>query len=142
MGYRNISDEFYLWTMEVSLWTTAIGMSADTPYKDECWEYISYMSAQDKVQGEMELIGLPALKSISEDSEFMNTIPEDWKPFNKAVFYDALDYAVDGVVLNEIQDEIIKYELELLFAGEQDIDTTLENIQTKGQLKLDRMKEE
>ena len=31
------------------LWTTAIGMSADTPYKDECWEYISYMSAQDKV---------------------------------------------------------------------------------------------
>ena len=77
---------------------------------------------RDKVQGEMELIGLPALKSISEDSEFMNTIPEGWKPFNKAVFYDALDYAVDGVVLNEIQDEIIKYELELLFAGEQDID--------------------
>ncbi|MBU9737105.1 ABC transporter substrate-binding protein [Diplocloster agilis] len=124
------------------LWTTAIGMSADTPYKDECWEYISYMSAQNKVQSEMELIGLPALKSISEDSEFMNTIPEGWKPFNKEVFYDALDYAVDGVVLNEIQDEIIKYELELLFAGEQDIDTTLENIQTKGQLKLDRMKEE
>ena len=45
------------------------------------------------------------------------------------------------MVLNEIQDEIIKYELELLFAGEQDMDTTLENIQTKGQLKLDRMKQ-
>ena len=44
-------------------------------------------------------------------------------------------------MLNEIQDEIIKVELELLFAGEQDIDTTLKNIQEKGQLKLDRMKE-
>lgn len=123
------------------LWTTAIGMSADTPYKDECWEYIKYMSAGEKVQGEMELIGLPALKAISEDSEFINTIPDGWKKFNKSVFFDALDYAVDGVVLNEIQDEIIKYELELLFAGEQDMDTTLENIQTKGQLKLDRMKQ-
>lgn len=123
------------------LWTTAIGMSADTPYKDECWEYIKYMSAGEKVQGEMEIIGLPALKAISEDSEFINTIPDGWKKFNKSVFFDALDYAVDGVVLNEIQDEIIKYELELLFAGEQDMDTTLENIQTKGQLKLDRMKQ-
>ena len=123
------------------LWTTAIGMSADTPYKDECWEYIKYMSAGEKVQGEMEIIGLPALKAISDDSEFINTIPDGWKKFNKSVFFDALDYAVDGVVLNEIQDEIIKYELELLFAGEQDMDTTLENIQTKGQLKLDRMKQ-
>ncbi len=105
------------------LWTTAIGMSADTPYKDECWEYIKYMSAGEKVQGEMEIIGLPALKAISEDSEFINTIPDGWKKFNKSVFFDALDYAVDGVVLNEIQDEIIKYELELLFAGEQDMDT-------------------
>ncbi|MFA9465711.1 MAG: ABC transporter substrate-binding protein [Velocimicrobium sp.] len=122
------------------LWTTAIGMSADTPYKDECWEYIKYMSAGEKVQSEMEVIGLPALKSISEDSSFINTIPDGWKPFNKQVFFDALDYAVDGVVLNEIQDEIIKYELDLLFTGEQDMDTTLENIQTKGQLKLDRMK--
>ena len=69
------------------------------------------------------------------------SIPKGWKKFNKSVFFDALDYAVDGVVLNEIQDEIIKVELELLFAGEQDIDTTLKNIQTKGQLKLDRMKE-
>ena len=43
---------------------------------------------------------------------------------------------------SEIKDEIIKVECELLFAGEQDLDTTLENIQTKGQLKLDRMKEE
>lgn len=121
------------------LWTTAIGMSADTPHKDECWEYIKYMSAQDKVQGEMEIIGLPALKAVSEDSAFISTIPEGWKPFNKQVYFDALDYAVDGVVLNEIQDEIIKYELDLLFTGEQDIDTTIENIQTKGQLKLDRM---
>jgi hypothetical protein len=84
---------------------------------------------------------LPALKSISEDSEFISAIPDGWKDFNKTVFFDALDYAVDGVVLNEIQDEILKYELELLFAGEQDIDTTLENMQTKGQLKLDRMKQ-
>ncbi len=123
------------------LWTTAIGMSADTPYKDEAWEYIKYMSASEKVQGEMEIIGLPALKEVSEDSEFIDTIPDGWQPFDKSVFFDALDYAVDGVVLNEIQDEILKYELELLFAGEQDIDTALENMQTKGQLKLDRMKE-
>ena len=123
------------------LWTTAIGMSADTPYKDEAWEYIKYMSASEKVQGEMEIIGLPALKEVSEDSEFINTIPDGWQPFDKSVFFDALDYAVDGVVLNEIQDEILKYELELLFAGVQDIDTALENMQTKGQLKLDRMKE-
>ena len=123
------------------LWTTAIGISAASPHKDEAWEYIKYMSAQGKVQEEMEIIGLPALKSISEDSNFINSIPEGWKKFNKSVFFDALDYAVDGVVLNEIQDEIIKVELELLFAGEQDIDTTLKNIQTKGQLKLDRMKE-
>lgn len=123
------------------LWTTAIGMSADTPYKDECWEYIKFMSASEKVQNEMEVIGLPALKSISENDSFINTIPDGWKPFNKQVFFDALDYAVDGVVLNEIQDEIIKYELDLLFTGEQDLDTTLENIQTKGQLKLDRMKD-
>lgn len=122
------------------LWTTAIGMSADTPYKDECWEYIKFMSAGEKVQNEMEVIGLPALKSISEDSSFINRIPDGWKPFNKLVFFNALDYAVDGVVLNEIQDEIIKYELDLLFTGEQNMDTTLENIQTKGQLKLDRMK--
>lgn len=54
-------------------------MSADTPYKDECWEYIKYMSAGEKVQGEMEIIGLPALKAISEDSEFINTIPDGWK---------------------------------------------------------------
>jgi len=123
------------------LWTTAIGMSADTPYKDEAWEYIKYMSAQEKVQGEMEIIGLPSLKASSEDSEFINTIPEGWKEFNKSVFFEALDYAVDGVVLNEIQDEILKYELELLFAGQQDMDTALENMQTKGQLKLDRMKQ-
>ena len=25
------------------LWTTAIGISADSPYKDECWEYIKFM---------------------------------------------------------------------------------------------------
>ena len=99
------------------------------------------MSAQGKVQEEMEVIGLPALKAISEDSNFINNIPKGWKKFNKSVFFDALDYAVDGVVLNEIQDEIIKVELELLFSGEQDLDTTLKNIQTKGQLKLDRMKE-
>lgn len=123
------------------LWTTAIGISADTPYKDEAWEYIRYMSAQEKVQGEMEIIGLPALKSISEDSSFINKIPDGWKDFNKSVFFDALDYAVDGVVLDEIQEEILKYELELLFAGQQDIDTALENMQTKGQLKLDRMKQ-
>lgn len=121
------------------LWTTAIGISADSPHKDEAWEYIRYMSA-GKVQEEMEIIGLPALKSISQDSNFINSIPAGWKKFDKSVFFDALDYAVDGVVLNEIQDEIIKVELELLFAGEQDIDTTLKNIQTKGQLKLDRMK--
>lgn len=123
------------------LWTTAIGMSAKTEHKDECWEYIKYMSAGDKVQGEMEVIGLPALKSISEDEAFINTIPDGWKPFNKKVFFDALDYSVDGVVLNEIQDEIIKYELELLFTQQQDMDTTLANIQEKGQLKLDRMQE-
>ena len=123
------------------MWTTAIGISADSPYKDEAWEYIKFMSAGDKVQGEMEIIGLPALKAVSENSEFINTIPDGWKDFNKAVFFDALDYAVDGVVLNEIQDEILKYELELLFAGQQNIDTALENMQTKGQLKLDRMKE-
>ena len=121
------------------MWTTAIGISADSPHKDEAWEYIRYMSA-GKVQEEMEIIGLPALKSISQDSNFINSIPAGWKKFDKSVFFDALDYAVDGVVLNEIQDEIIKVELELLFAGEQDIDTTLKNIQTKGQLKLDRMK--
>lgn len=124
------------------LWTTAIGISADSPHKDEAWEYIKYMSAGEKVQGEMEIIGLPAMKSISEDSEFINTIPDGWKDFNKSVFFDALDYAVDGVVLDEIQDEILKVELELLFAGQQDIDTALENMQVKGQLKLDRMKEE
>lgn len=124
------------------LWTTAIGISAQTPYKDEAWEYIRYMSASDKVQGEIEIIGLPALKAISEDSDFINTIPDGWKPFNKQVFFDALDYAVDGVVLNEIQDGIMKVELELLFSGEQDIDTTLKNIQEKGQLKLDRMQQQ
>lgn len=124
------------------LWTTAIGMSAETEHKDECWEYIKFMSAGDLVQGEMEVIGLPALKAISEDEKFINTIPEGWKPFDKKVFFDALDYSVDGVVLNEIQDEIIKYELELLFTQKQDMDTTLANIQTKGQQKLDRMKEE
>lgn len=124
------------------LWTTAIGMSADTPYKDECWEYIKYMSTDEQIQGEIEELGLPALKSISESEEFLTSIPEGQKPFNKEVYVDALDYAVDGVVLNEIQDEIIKVELELLFSGQQDIDTTLENIQTKGQLKLDRMQAE
>lgn len=123
------------------LWTTAIGISEKTPYKDEAWEYIKYMSASEAVQGEMENIGLPTLKSICEDSEFMTSIPEGWKPFNKEVYFAALAYSVDGVVLNEIKDEIIKVECELLFAGEQDLDTTLENIQTKGQLKLDRMKQ-
>ena len=58
------------------------------------------------------------------------------------MYFEALDYAVDGVVLNEIQDGIMKPELEMLFSGEQDIDTTLKNIQEKGQLKLDRMKSE
>lgn len=123
------------------LWTTAIGISEKTPYKDEAWEYIKYMSASEAVQGEMENIGLPTLKSICEDSTFITSIPDGWKPFNKEVYLDALAYSVDGVVLNEIKDEIIKVECELLFAGEQDLDTTLENIQTKGQLKLDRMKE-
>lgn len=123
------------------LWTTAIGMSADTPYKDECWEYIKYMSASEEVQGEMELIGLPALAAVSEDPAFITEIPEGWKPFSKEVYFDALNYSVDGVVLNEIKDELMKYELDMLFAGEQDMDTTIENIQTKGQLKLDRMQE-
>ena len=100
------------------------------------------MAASEEVQGEMENIGLPTMKSICEDESFMTSIPDGWKPFNKQVYFDALDYSVDGVVLNEIKDEIIKVECELLFAGEQDLDTTLENIQTKGQLKLDRMKEE
>ena len=36
----------------------------------------------------------------------------------------------------------MKPELEKLFTGQQDIDTTIENIQTEGQLKLDRMQEE
>ena len=124
------------------LWPTAIGISEKTPYKDEAWEYIKYMAASEEVQGEMENIGLPTMKSICEDESFMTSIPDGWKPFNKQVYFDALDYSVDGVVLNEIKDEIIKVECELLFAGEQDLDTTLENIQTKGQLKLDRMKEE
>ncbi len=124
------------------LWTTAIGISAATPYKDECWEYIKFMSASEEVQGEIEQIGLPALKSVCEDSEFITNIPEGWKKFNKQVYFDALNYAVDGVVLNEIKDGVLKVELELLFAGEQDLDTTLDNLQTKGQLKLDRMKNE
>lgn len=122
------------------LWTTAIGISEKTPYKKEAWEYIKYMAASEKIQKDMENIALPALKSVSESSEFITSIPSDWKPFNKEVFFKALEYAVDGVVLNEIKDEIIKVECELLFAGEQSLDKTLENIQTKGQLKLDRMK--
>lgn len=124
------------------LWTTAIGISAETPYKDECWEYIKFMSASEEVQGEIEQIGLPALKSICEDEAFMTDIPEGWQPFNKQVYFDALDYAVDGVVLNEIKDGVLKVQLELLFAGEQDIDTTIANLQKDGQLKLDRMKSE
>ena len=124
------------------LWTTAIGISADTPHKDECWEYIKFMALSDEVQAEIETVGLPALKATCEDPNFISTIPEGYKPFNKQVYIDALDYSVDGVVLNEIQDGIMKPELELLFAGEQDIDTTLENIQKNGQLKLDRMKDE
>ena len=35
------------------------------------------------------------------------TFPDGWKPFNKQVYFDALDYSVDGVVLNEIKDEIM-----------------------------------
>ena len=124
------------------LWTTAIGISADCPYKDEAWEYIKYMSASDEIQDQIEVIGLPALKSVSESDDFINNIPDGWKPFHKEVYAKALNYAVDGVVLNEIQDGIMKPELEKLFTGQQDIDTTIENIQTEGQLKLDRMQEE
>lgn len=124
------------------LWTTAIGISAATPYKDECWEYIKFMSASEEVQGEIETIGLPALRAVCEDEAFITSIPEGWQDFNKQVYFDALEYAVDGVVLNEIKDGVLKVELELLFAGEQDIDTTIENLQKDGQLKLDRMKSE
>ena len=100
------------------------------------------MSASDEIQDQIEVIGLPALKSVSESDEFINNIPDGWKPFHKEVYAKALNYAVDGVVLNEIQDGIMKPELEKLFTGQQDIDTTIENIQTEGQLKLDRMQEE
>lgn len=122
------------------LWTTAIGISATTPYKDECWEYIKYMALSDEVQAEIETVGLPALKKTSEDPAFLTTFPEGYKPFDKKVYFDALDYSVDGVVLNEIQDGIMKPELELVFAGEEDVDTAIKNMQEKGQLKLDRMK--
>lgn len=78
--------------------------------KEEAWQFIKYASTDPVVQDTMNLVGIPAAKSITEKPDFLTTFPEGWKSFDKTVVQDMedaviwpTDVGVWGKMVTEIQ---------------------------------------
>jgi multiple sugar transport system substrate-binding protein len=116
------------------LFSDGIGMSVTSDNKNEAWQYIKYLTTDDKIQLETQEIGIPATLKVAGSDEFLNNYPQDWKPYNKKVFIDMLDVAVgwDSTgIWAKINDELTKKYQEIV-QGKTTVDEACKYLQEKG----------
>lgn len=135
------SEEYGQWTTEI--YANALSISASSEKKEAAFEYLKWVLEDEEVQTSSAM--LPVNKNIAESEEFLTTFDEDDVVFDRQLALDALNNGVDwrntGVIA-EINDNIVVQEIEQLIVkpDSTDIDTVLENIQTKGQKLFDTSK--
>jgi multiple sugar transport system substrate-binding protein len=88
--------------------TSGYAISSDTAYPDECWRWISFLSAQELIPSNM----IPARKSLAESAEYRELVGnnvvdvaqaslEDSQPLSPALF-EFINFGVYGRAINSI----------------------------------------
>lgn len=67
-----------------------MGIPAASQHKEEAWELIKWLCANEDAQAIACTTGMPNLTSYATSDEFLNSYAEGWKPYNKQAFVDSL----------------------------------------------------
>ena len=88
--------------------TNGYAISSDTAYPDDCWRWISFLSAQELILSNM----IPARKSLAESAEYRELVGsdiadvaqaslEDSRPLSPVLF-EFINFSVYGRAINSI----------------------------------------
>ncbi len=84
--------------------STLTGITTDTPYREESWEFIKYMLSDNELQEYISLLMIPMKKSVCQE-----TVDECLHPFAKyegheITLNDDGSFSVDGVYMDQEYD--------------------------------------
>lgn len=120
--------------MLTTLRSNGWSMSSNSKNKEIAWDFIKYLSANEKAAKAAQDFGIPSYLPYVESESYM----EDFNggtAYNKRVFVNMLDYTTPFYNLGAFAEvnDIVKAQYELLLADKITIDEMLEECQKSGE---------
>ncbi len=78
-------------SLHARVYPNGMAIPAAAEHKEEAWELIKYLTANEEAQTIASESGMPNLSALAESEAFLNDYPEGWQPYNRMAFVDALD---------------------------------------------------
>lgn len=111
----------------------AWSISQNAANKDACWDFIKWMSTDEKALEIAQSIGVPEMTSYSESDAYMTNFGQG-TAYDKGVFIRMIDDSVPfchAGIYGQVND-MMKVEYDLVVAGQQTVEQAVEKIQAQG----------
>ncbi len=150
---RTIGDSFEWEVVELPVsekfhtrWLTSLRgngwcMSADSEYKDICWDFIKYMTTTAEAARAAQSFGIPAFQPHVTSEEYLNDFAGG-TPYDKSVFINMIKSSTPFYNLGAFAEvnDLAKSDYQKVLLGDMTVDEMIADVQKQGTVILDSYK--